>query len=405
MSHVASRTIELSPIADEKRKISVEPRDSYKLEIDHISREEWTELLLMFDDASLYQTWEYGAARWGEDKLVHAVLKNGDEIAAAAQLWCTQFPVFGGGFAHISMGPLWRHRGKELNFKDVRTMIRMLYDEFVVKKRMLLRIRSHELDNEADGVKIRRILANQNMRQTSEPIDGTVILDLSSSLDEIRKNLKQSWRRQLKKAEQEDFEVLVGADSWMIATFTRIYREMVRRKQFQSLGSNPKELVKVQCNLPEHAKMMVFLCKHQGEIIGGQLLSVLGNTGIKLLAAISDSSLEFKHGISHYYEMRTVEWLKQNGFACYNLNGYDPERYPGPSRYKAGIGGEVAVYLGNFEGNRNRINSVIIGSWKIICDFIGLLKGKMPSLILHLWRKGFSGKNPCQFLSEEKMFN
>ena len=39
--------------------------EGYTVKIDQISKDEWSELLPRFDDATIYQTWSYGAVRWG----------------------------------------------------------------------------------------------------------------------------------------------------------------------------------------------------------------------------------------------------------------------------------------------------------------------------------------------------
>ena len=46
----------------------------YIVEIDQISKAEWEKLIHIFDDSSIYQTWSYGAVRWGQSNLSHIVI-------------------------------------------------------------------------------------------------------------------------------------------------------------------------------------------------------------------------------------------------------------------------------------------------------------------------------------------
>jgi lipid II:glycine glycyltransferase (peptidoglycan interpeptide bridge formation enzyme) len=334
--------------------------NKFILEIDRVLARDWEQILLKFDDANLYQTWEYGAAKWGEEALIHAVLKKDDQIVAAAQIWLKKFPIFKAGFAHISMGPMWRLKGQAIDFGVVRNMIRKLYQEFVIKRGLLLRIRSYEFDNEIEGKQIKEILRSGHLIKTSEAQDRTVLLDLSPDLCQLRANLKKSWRRQLKKAEEEHFETIATDDMEALVQLRELYREMLGRKKFTFHLADLDQLLETQRNLPEALKMKIFLCKHNEVYIGGQLLSVIGNTGIAIIAAICDNSLEFKHGISHFFEWDTIRWLKEKGFAQYNLNGYDPERYPGPSHYKEGLSGEIVSYLGMYEASRSSLTSLLV---------------------------------------------
>ena len=49
---------------------------SYTAEIDNIEPAHWNRLLHEFDDATIFQTWTYGSARWGQNNLSHAVIKK-----------------------------------------------------------------------------------------------------------------------------------------------------------------------------------------------------------------------------------------------------------------------------------------------------------------------------------------
>jgi hypothetical protein len=48
--------------------------DGYHVEVDQVTKEEWSELLLRFDDATIYQTWSYGAC--AGEKINSLVLKK-----------------------------------------------------------------------------------------------------------------------------------------------------------------------------------------------------------------------------------------------------------------------------------------------------------------------------------------
>ena len=43
----------------------------WQVEVDRATPAEWSAMLDLFDDANLYQTWSYGAVRWGRKNLSH----------------------------------------------------------------------------------------------------------------------------------------------------------------------------------------------------------------------------------------------------------------------------------------------------------------------------------------------
>jgi lipid II:glycine glycyltransferase (peptidoglycan interpeptide bridge formation enzyme) len=343
----------------------VEFSTDYEVEVDDITREKWTQVILKFDDANIFQTWEYGAAKWGKDNLAHLVLKKSNEIVAAAQLWYVKFPIIGGGFAHVSMGPMWRPRGKEVNFDDIRNMVKALREEFVNRRGVLLRIYSYDKDDHI-GKEIKQIFETEKLSRTKEPQDVTVLLNLSPDLDELRRNLRKSWRRQLSQAEKGDLKVIEGTDDQMFNSLSELYQRMLDRKKFTQYVANIKHLAEVQRELPQNLKMRTFLCKYNGEFVGGQAVSVIGNTGIDLIAAISDKDIDLKLKSTYLFEWHTIKWLKENGFQFLDLRGYDPDKYPGPSYYKAGLSGDIVSFLGIYECHDNLINSIIIGIGKSI---------------------------------------
>jgi hypothetical protein len=71
----------------------------YIVEIDQLDKTEWEKLIQIFDDASIYQTWSYGAVRWGQANLSHIIIKENNEVLAAAQMRIIKIPFLKAGIA------------------------------------------------------------------------------------------------------------------------------------------------------------------------------------------------------------------------------------------------------------------------------------------------------------------
>src|SRR5437762_8097638 len=78
----------------------------WQVEVDRATPEEWFQMLDLFEDANIYQTWSYGAVRWGRKNLSHLVLKRYGEVFAIAQLRIVRPIRFNFGMAYLRWGPL-----------------------------------------------------------------------------------------------------------------------------------------------------------------------------------------------------------------------------------------------------------------------------------------------------------
>jgi lipid II:glycine glycyltransferase (peptidoglycan interpeptide bridge formation enzyme) len=330
----------------------------YHAEVDQIERTEWSELLSRFEDAILYQTWSYGALRWGVDNISHLVLRREGEIVAAAQSRIMKLPVMGRGIAYITWGPVWRLRGKEKDLENLRQMIRALREEYAVHRGLLLRVLPNEIDGEADTDAIRSILQAEGFRRTAN-YHRTLLLDLAPSKEQLRKNLAQRWRRELSVAERKGLKLLEGTGDELYEAFSSLYDEMLARKKFVP-GVNFNEFRVIQKDLPDPLKMKIMVCEYEGQPVAGTVSSLIGNTGIYLLGATGNNGTKVRG--SYLLQWRMIEWLKDCGARWYDLNGIDPEKNPGTYHFKVGISRREARHIGQFDACQSPISSLLVKS-------------------------------------------
>src|SRR5436309_15783119 len=72
--------------------------------IDQVSEREWNDLLSQFADASLYQSWAYGAVSWGEKNLSHLRLRSAGQVVGMAQFRIVRVPLLSSGIAYLRWG-------------------------------------------------------------------------------------------------------------------------------------------------------------------------------------------------------------------------------------------------------------------------------------------------------------
>jgi hypothetical protein len=312
------------------------PDPSYKVEVDRSTAAEWSQMLDLFNDANLYQTWSYGGVRWGGD-VSHLVLKRGDEVSGMAQLRIVRPTRFKFGMAYLRWGPLCERRGRPLDPEVAISMARALEEEYVGKRKLFLRV----LPNAFMGSPRAAVIESAFCRFTREPLVAdntyrTFMLDLAPALEELRKGLDKKWRNLLTSSEKKGLKVVAGSGSDEYRTFCLIYNQMRMRKTFETTV-DIKEFGRIQQELAESHRMRILICEEGGVPVAGLVASAMGDTAIYLLGATSDNGLNSRG--AYLLQWALIKWLKEKGFKWYDLGGIDPERNPGVYHFKRGLSG------------------------------------------------------------------
>ncbi|HYM74941.1 MAG TPA: peptidoglycan bridge formation glycyltransferase FemA/FemB family protein [Candidatus Dormibacteraeota bacterium] len=322
----------------------------YTSTADSLDEVTWCRLLDQFGDANIYQTWSYDEVRGGRGKISHLLLKKHDQVIAVAQSRIVRVPVVNAGIAYVRWGPLWQRRDDESDPETFRQAIRALRNEYVGRRGLVLRLYPVLFRESSSG--FATILAEEGFSAlANERVDRTLLFDLRPPVSDLRANLRPHWHRYLKVAERNGLEIIEGADDHLFEMFVNIYKEMVSRKKFAE-PNDIKEFRAIQRQLPAPYKMKIMLCKADDKICAGVVCSAIGNTGIYLFGATSDAGLK-KRG-SYLLHWRVIEWLKNNGFSTYDLNGIDPVLNPGTYKFKAdlcGNNGKDRYFMGRFESS------------------------------------------------------
>lgn len=301
--------------------------------IDHHRQHSWIETIAQFPDASVYQTLEYARARWPEHQISTLLLSDGREFLAAALVRQVRFPLGCGGVAYVGWGPACAAQDGAINLDAFRLAVQALRQEYAVRRGLLVRLVPN-LYVDADHP-ARAICVEEGFTWSARP-DATILLDLRPPLTELRANLRRSWRQVLNKVEKAGLEVVSGTAPELYDEGLSVYREMHARKQFAEFVDKA-QFRAMQHMLPASHKMQVLLVREQGQAIAALAWSVIGRTGLPLLAATGARALETNAAYLMWWKM--IEWLKANGFSHCDLGGVDPELNPGGFTFKTGLAG------------------------------------------------------------------
>jgi lipid II:glycine glycyltransferase (peptidoglycan interpeptide bridge formation enzyme) len=326
----------------------------YEFGIRKIRNEEWASLLSGFKDASIYQSWAYGAIRWRSERLEHAILRKNGEVVGIAQIAVISAPILRFGIAYIPSGPLWKRPGFTENTEYIRQLGRGLINEYARKRGLFLRLSPFCFENDGDA--LRQIFEEEGY-SWSKGSYQTAILDLSPSLEEIRKKLAQKWRNQLNRSERNGLSVNSSASVEDFDAFIEMYQNMLERKKFE-IGIDINQFREMQQNLPSSQKMRIFICLLEGKAVAGAVCSKIGDTGIYLLGATNSNGLQAKG--SYLLQWSIIQWLKAENCQSYDLGGIDPENNPGVYHFKSGISTNEKEQIGIFEACSNVLSRLAV---------------------------------------------
>ena len=113
-----------------------------RIDVDGAAKGDWNRELMRFADATIYQTWEYGEARWGARNISHIAVRHEDEVRSMAQVTIVRLPVVGRGIAYVFHGPLWRKSAHGDNREFLEIILRALKEEYVDKRNFIPQSRS-----------------------------------------------------------------------------------------------------------------------------------------------------------------------------------------------------------------------------------------------------------------------
>lgn len=351
----------------------------YSSEIDTLDELTWCRLLLEFDDANIYQTWSYAAVISGRRNMSHLILRKGGEIVAIAQARIARLPVIKVGIAYVFWGPLWRRGGTEDGEEIFRQAIRALHAEYVCKRGLTLRL--FPLLFDFDSPTFLKILKEEGFSSLGSETRGrTILMDLTSPIEDLRARMKPHWKRELKVAEKCGLELVEGSEKTQFKTFIDIYREMVSRKHFVE----PNDINKfnlIQAQLPEPLKMKVLLCRSSENVCAGVICSAIGKTAVYLFGATSNAGMKSRG--SYWLQWKLIEQLKKDGITGYDLNGINPEKNPGTYKFKNDLGGangRDACFLGRFESPGGLFSQLCVQAGEMLRSKHRSLKTRVKSV-------------------------
>ncbi len=337
-----------------------------------IERTEWQQLAPSFSDYNYRQLWDFGIACAKRLNAIsdHVAIQQDQEIIGLADVRIKHIPVIGGGIGYVNGGPMVRRNTDgQWEVERLRTVLAGLVDYYVKKKKFVLRIQPPLGPDYWNGILGKTFLdmGCSSHRQSHR----TIVLDLSPSLELIRKRFKQKWRNCLNSAEKKDLTVKTGTDEMFFSTFVHLYQEMRGRKDF-SVDLSPEFYGQVQKNLTDNEQFLVSIVYKNDQPVAGHVSSILGDTCVYLLGATIAEGL--KNKAAYIAQWSVIQTAKEEGCQFYDLGGIDPDKNPGVYHFKKGMGGEEVTAPGSFEFYPSGLRQILVGGCEKVYTILRILR-------------------------------
>jgi len=332
---------------------------SYQVKIDSMTRDEWEERANSFSDYSIYQTWPYQLTRAETEKqdVSRIVIEDTNRTTVImAQVRIKHVAPLGLKIGYVQWGPLFRKKDDTINCSV--EMLNQFKNAYLRTKVNVLRITPNVLNDETGQKVFESLQASGFEHVQSYSAYRTFILDVSDNEDEIRKRLRKSFRRDLKKAEKADMEILEGHDENLCRIFEDLYRSSLKRKGFK--GLDPQEFLKPMQTLSKTEQMNIHVVLFQDKPASALLSTCVGDTSLVLLAASNELGL--KCGSSYLAWYQGAVSAHNAGMKFYDLGGIDPVNNPNVFQFKSRMGGREVFHIGTYEACSS---SLVKNTWWI----------------------------------------
>ena len=309
------------------------------------NKKDWDDFLYQCNNVNLLQTWEYGEGKRNAEGWlpIPNIIMNAYEPLCAVQILVKKIP-FLGGIARINRAPLFVSSNNKFK-PDNGTVIqalRFLYYHWVERQKFILYIAPNILQDEVGCEALEEI----GFHRADDNAWSSALIDLSLEENDLRKNLHQSWRRNLSnRSEKMQLMLEIENSANGFSFLMDKYNQTMIEKDF---SGPPERLLRELRNATKHASsvQVMFACKDE-ERIGGIFIVGYLDTCHYLVGWNSQKGRILR---AHYFLFwQSLLYFKRMGYHWFDLGGVNEKLFPGITQFKRGLGGREYTLIGEFE--------------------------------------------------------
>jgi hypothetical protein len=188
------------------------------------------------------------------------------------------------------------------------------------------------------------MLVDAGFRRRPDPGYRSAGLDLSESLEVIRRRLHGKWRNALHKAERAGLDIDDDSAAENFTWLMHRYRLDKRLRGYR--GPSPTLVREIWRAGLARQEGLLLTARHGGERIAGVLIF---RHGLGATYLVSWSGAEGRRLSAHNLMLwRAIERLKNSGVRWFDLGGLNPEHAAGVTAFKRRMGGEEYELVGSY---------------------------------------------------------
>ncbi|MGH1375165.1 MAG: lipid II:glycine glycyltransferase FemX [Alphaproteobacteria bacterium] len=312
---------------------SVKNQSRCTIEWSTAPQSQWLAGIERVKNANLLQSFDYGVtlARLNNQRLRYGVISIEGTSVGLVQI--LEIGILKNTIHAVILdrGPIWFEGHGSLD--DFKQFLECLSREF--PKRIGRRIRFIPEVESTQSVKT--LLQEYGYKPASQKGYQTIWLDLRSSLEELRTNLKSKWRNMLRKAEKQGLEVVWSDEgknfSWLMTNYERDKRD----KGYD--GASLKTLVAMAGQFSRGKNMLIGTALLDNEPIAAIMLLNHGKASTYQIGYTSETGRQ--KCAHHLLLWSALQELKERGINDFDLGGVNGESAKGVKTFKEGMGGRL----------------------------------------------------------------
>ncbi len=168
----------------------------------------------------------------------------------------------------------------------------------------------------------------------------TIILDISKTEEELLNQMHPKTRYNIQLAKKKGILI---EQSQEIDSFLNLLKETAQKDKFHL---HPNDYYRKMLEKTD-GMVKLFLAKHEGKTIAGDLICFFSDTATYLHGASDYKTRQLM--APHLLQWQAVLKAKEMGLKYYDFYGIDQKKWPGVTRFKKGFGGKEVNYPGTYD--------------------------------------------------------
>ncbi len=298
----------------------------FELKWDSLNEEEWQSYLSQVKITNYLADWAYGEALseeglYGPKRGV--VLKNGAVVALIPASYRSYLrDLF--SMTKIFRAPLWVRQLSQLDQAAVYALLRQEFKKSIRHRLMFM----PELPLTKKNIQFLRAMGFYRVMTGY----SSILIDLTLSQEQLRKNMKGNWRRDLQKAEKLGLNVKeINPQTKEFHSILDDYKHFKKQKKFSGPSAS---FIREMC-AHMAGRVLCIQAYDKGHVVASTITVIHGNTATYLVGVVTDEGRAVK--ANNLLLWKNVEALQRLGLKKFDLGGVNLSGALGVTRFKEGL--------------------------------------------------------------------